>query len=478
MPDKRIHQLIAERCDLQFNRRPHPLVSWRRRASWSCAVLAVGYLGFTAWQDDRSIYQARPVSLVHQQFQEDCSQCHGVPFQTIRQLWNDDTFVRDVEEAACLRCHDQAADDHHAGVLARQPFDCFACHREHAGEYGLARVEDSFCVSCHSDLRTDEGPSECFAATIASFADHPEFAVSRKPGDPYAAVGRSHLVRLVAEPAADGAGWKDRTTLRFPHDKHLDPAGVMIPASHPLAEGDRQRRKVLNCKSCHVTAEDGRYMKPVVYEQHCAECHPLVISKSLLGSIPHENPTLVQGVLRDRLAAYARQHPDEVLRRVEKTGSRLPNRRPPVPSARDIWEWIEDQLTKQPDKETLSLAKRVEWACAYCHTTAAAENGNRLLPFAIEPTGIPARWWRHASFRHDRHDVLIMDCTDCHAAAVSASAKDILLPGIENCQQCHVPASAATQGGARHDCVECHDYHARVAGSRRGPELWEATIPD
>ena len=32
MPDKRIHKLIAERCELQFNRRPHPLLRWRSKS--------------------------------------------------------------------------------------------------------------------------------------------------------------------------------------------------------------------------------------------------------------------------------------------------------------------------------------------------------------------------------------------------------------------------------------------------------------
>ena len=477
MPDKRIHQSIAERCDLQFNRRPHPLLRWRRWVSWSCFCLAILLLGFKAGQGDRSIYQARPVSLVHQQYQDDCSQCHRVPFQTLRKLLSDDDFANEVEESTCRRCHDQRSNDHHAHVLVGRQFDCFSCHREHAGEYGLARVEDSFCVRCHRDLQTDNGPSRRFAGVIDSFANHPEFAISRQQSDPNSAVDDAHLVHVVAAPPADGQGWRDKSTIRFPHDKHLNPAGVMIPASHPLAAGERGRLKVLDCESCHVADDDGRYMKPVVYEQHCAACHPLSISKSLLGSIPHEHPTLIQGVLRDRLMDYARQHPEVVSQGDETIRSRLPNHRPRIPSPHDIWQWIEDQLKKQPGVETLSLAKRIEWSCAYCHTITAAENQNRLLSFDIEPTRIPVRWWGHASFRHDRHDVSIMDCTDCHAARESSSAIDILLPSIENCQKCHAPFAAGRQKGARHDCVVCHDYHTDRVHGRVAAAPHELEVP-
>jgi predicted CXXCH cytochrome family protein len=347
-------------------------------------------------------------------------------------------------------------------VLARRKFGCFSCHREHTGKYGLARVEDSFCVGCHRDLRTNEGPSQRFAQAIDSFANHPEFAISSVQKDPNSAVDDAHLLHLVAEPSVDGRGWADKSTIHFPHDKHLSPAGVMVPASHPLAENERGQLKVLTCVSCHVTADDGRYMKPVTYEQHCAACHPLAISKTLLGPIPHETPMLIQGMLRDRLMDYARQHPEIVSRDKDNIRSRLPNQRARKPSPRDVWQWIDELLTKPPDKETLSLAKRIEWACAYCHTTTATENGDRLLPFTIEPTRIPKRWWGHASFRHDRHDVSIMDCADCHAARDSSSANDILLPSIEDCQTCHAPLAAETRGGARHDCVACHGYHTTL----------------
>ncbi len=465
MPDKRIHKLVAERCELQFNRRPHPLLRWRRWVGWSCFCLAILFLGFKAWRKDQNIYQARPVSLVHQQYQDDCSQCHRVRFQTLRLLLNDDKFVHKVEDSTCGRCHDQAADDHHANVLTGRAFDCFSCHREHSGKYGLARVESSFCVTCHHDLHTDEGPSKRFVRAIDSFANHAEFAINRKQGDLNFAVDQSHLLRLVAEPSPDGRGWIDKSTIHFPHDKHLDPAGIMVPASHPLAareparaEEKRRPLKVLNCDSCHITADDGRYMKPIIYEQHCAECHPLAIS-TRLGLMPHEDPELIQGVLRDRLMNYARQHPQVLSQDKGINESRLPNERSRTPSTRDVWDWSEEQLTKRPGNEHNSLAKRIELACAYCHTITAIENESRLLPFEIEPTRIPHRWWGHASFRHDRHDVSIMDCTDCHAARASSSANDILLPRIENCQECHAPSSEGKQSGAAHDCVECHTYH-------------------
>ena len=50
----------------------------------------------------------------------------------------------------------------------------------------------------------------------------------------------------------------------------------------------------------------------------------------------------------------------------------------------------------------------------------------------------------------------MMDCTSCHAGVpASQETSDVLVPGIQTCQQCHHPGAQAVE--AR--CFECHTYH-------------------
>ncbi|HLJ93222.1 MAG TPA: cytochrome c3 family protein, partial [Gemmataceae bacterium] len=83
------------------------------------------------------------------------------------------------------------------------------------------------------------------------------------------------------------------------------------------------------------------------------------------------------------------------------------------------------------------------------------------------PSRIPQVWLSHSRFSHARHRML--RCTECHDAANSSMAKDVLLPKIESCRQCH-----NSQIGARADCAECHRYHQRSPDVLKG----QRTISD
>jgi len=60
-----------------------------------------------------------------------------------------------------------------------------------------------------------------------------------------------------------------------------------------------------------------------------------------------------------------------------------------------------------------------------------------------------------AHFDHQAHR--LVSCESCHAkAATSKETSDILMPGIETCQQCHKPGK---EYAAEARCFECHNYH-------------------
>jgi hypothetical protein len=51
-----------------------------------------------------------------------------------------------------------------------------------------------------------------------------------------------------------------------------------------------------------------------------------------------------------------------------------------------------------------------------------------------------------------------MNCIDCHEGApVSKASNDLLIPGIDNCRECHAGAHAS--GKVASTCIACHAYH-------------------
>lgn len=271
--------------------------------------------------------------------------------------------------------------------------------------------------------------------------------------------GALHQIQSLAVWSESEAKWRDKVTLRFPHDKHLVADGVLLLTSHPESKGDRQSRKILTCADCHTEDSDGRYMQPIPYERHCQKCHPLSVSAKLDGGLLHETPRLVQGFVHDRLTQYAKAHPEEVLGLNNESPPRLPNKRVvSQPTAVDEFEWVQQQLAGpttdefetnpldgRPDNDVMTWPQRIEFICSYCHPVS--ENRPKLpsgdfLTFKIDRPDnpnqplVPQRWFPHSQFRHDRYDVETLEqfqCKACHAAKDSSTSADILMPSVETC---------------------------------------------
>ena len=90
-----------------------------------------------------------------------------------------------------------------------------------------------------------------------------------------------------------------------------------------------------------------------------------------------------------------------------------------------------------------------------------------------------SRWLEQAKFNHTAHRM--KDCETCHTfdfpkqlptdpAVIRASdSAENLIPKRQVCLECHRPAAGSgsnAKGGARFDCIECHQYHgAEVHGA-------------
>jgi len=462
MPDHRTHQAVAERLELQLSRYPNRLHRYRRWFTIASGILPLLFVGYFVGRGDHTVFLSEPVALSHQHFQADCQTCHHTPWQPVVRLASTDPNATSVHDQTCHQCHDQRKDDHHTLAMAKGVPDCADCHLEHRGATRLTNGADAACVKCH-----------------APFEEHPQFSLLRLwPLEQQPTTRTEALVKeltniaqlqpIEGDASSASGHWRDKTALKFSHVGHLAPlAARWKPGADSTAPAELTQ---LNCADCHQPDANGWNMQPIVFEKHCQECHPLRYSGTLdvdnslalsehRHDLPHASPEIVRGAMRERLIAYARRHPDEVV----QPASRLPNRTGAgTPTPKQEWDWVEEQLgaledaifRTSPAKGTTQPGN----ACLKCHETDDA-SPDAALGLSIRPPNIPTRWMPHSLFRHDRH--LHTDCVRCHQANASSTVEDILLPSKHICQTCH----GATQGElplvrrARKNCTECHQYH-------------------
>jgi hypothetical protein len=383
----------------------------------------------------------------------------------------------------CQTCH--SAGIHHA---RQQPLElaCAACHHDHQGrDASLVRHNDAHCTQCHADLPAHvQGGQTAVVSRVTRFdaaSGHPEF-VTNRPTD-------------LKHPPTDPGH------LSFDHARHLtlgmatDKFGPvqtleMIPeADRPrydkYARG-KERWIQLDCAACHQLVRDDpdsaaatppprsapAYMLPVTYQNHCRACHPLTFDQA--------DPTLV---MEHRL------QPAQVHASLVQTyGADYLKKNPAL-----LKEWIPPQpipgRTESPAliearaeiEGKVMVAEKVLFGakkCAECHQyedqagkrVATLEHCDPAAPVRVTPTQVPVVWWRSAKFPHSAHRGV--DCRGCHeraypdsrSAPPSHESKDILVPGMKECLQCHAPRATASGarppvGGAGFDCTECHRYH-------------------
>jgi hypothetical protein len=455
---------LNEWLELDYYQRPRGLRRWRNRLTLLLFVLcAAGVAGAIFLLGSRSarLVQAGPVTSAHSMFNHECEWCHRESFQTAQKFLPGNASMRVVPDEACIQCHDGPPHN----LLQNNPDEvrCATCHREHRGRPLLARVPDGECTVCHADLKNHRKGGDtglAFKDVHAFNDDHPEFRLKRDKDT-------------------------DKAQLAFNHEFHLVKlAGLPKEKFARLAE-PLKRLKEEGCVHCHRPDPAGRYMKPINYENHCAECHPL--SVQLTGDFkaekpadqrrldeaikefnkkpaPHKEPSVVRAALRERLLDFVQVN--RVVAGEAEEGAALIDRgllgkRPTV----EQWKWVNNRLDTLErvlfTSDQLDVAERglFRHNCNHCHIEKKDrprdknDDGLAGLP-VYEKTNIPLRWLGHARFSHQHHRSL--NCTECHEAKTSRQTSDVLMPSVDNCKQCHNPSV-----GVRNDCVECHHYHDR-----------------
>jgi hypothetical protein len=387
---------LAQRIDLSYFKRPHPLRRWRTILSIVAPVAGLLWLGGMAIAGNRAPYTSGPVSTAHAFTEMRCEVCHV----------RDDSFRGHVSDLACVTCHDGPP---HTETQTSAPA-CATCHRDHQGRIELASTRDEFCIDCHSGATR----TAAARADVTSFPeDHPPFTATQE-------------------------GYRDPGTVRFNHQVHAKP-DLRGPGGP----------ETLECVTCHqpeiALASNRRQMgtglmKPIEYEQQCARCHPLFFDELIDSPAPHDDPKVVRAFVERALREHIAKNPGDIARR-DVPARRLPLNFPRAaePAARTPQEWASRRGIR---------AERLLWekTCAECHHV-----GGEPLP-SIAAANLQQQWMERAAFDHMPH--LMVRCESCHAAEQSRETSDVLMPAVATCATCHAPDK-----GASSQCAECHRYH-------------------
>ena len=411
---------LAKRIDLQYFAHPHPFRRWRLWLSVAIPMIALGWFITQRAQGGQKIYSSGPLSSAHAVLSQQCALCH---------VAQAGAFSAEVTDQACLTCHD--APLHHDNQTFTPK--CSACHVEHKGAILLRATADKGCTQCHANLITRDGQPH-YVTSISRFdRRHPEIGALR-------------------------SGSSDPGGVRLNHYLHLQPNLI----------GPNNTRVQMTCNDCHRTSTSGAwpdgpagtypvtgtgagrtlnqaYMPPPEFAKHCAACHTLQFDTRFGDEqAPHDKPEVIHAFLLKKFGEYISTHPSAV-HEVEPPNRQIPERGQTPRLPHNAGEWVEFRVD---DAEWLLYAK----TCKQCHSLTPAGGP---LP-AVAKSNITARWMSHADFDHPAHRM--MTCTSCHTRTTeSRETSDILLPGIQTCQQCHREDKPREAAEGR--CFECHQYH-------------------
>ena len=412
---------LAKRIDLQYFAHPHPFRSWRFWLSVTIPLIALGWFITQRAHGGQKVYSSGQLSRAHAVFTQQCTLCH---------VAQAGTFTAHVTDKACLACHD--APLHHANQTFTP--ECATCHVEHKGAMLLQATADAACTECHAQLRTRDGQPH-FVTSITSFEKrHPEFAALRSGQADAGGLKLNHYVHL--QPNLIGP---NNTRVQMTCDDcHRASGGGTWPYAaelHPVA--------VNNANASHRHGKT--YMPVPEFAKHCAGCHTLQFDTRFGNDqVPHDKPEVVHAFLLKRFNEYIAAHPDAV-HEVEPPNRQIPERVRVPRVAQNAAEWVQFRVD---DAEWLLYAK----TCKQCHTLMPT---NGPLP-EVAKSNLTARWLAHAEFDHHAHRM--MSCTACHTRTPdSRETADVLLPGIQTCQQCHREDKPTEAAEGR--CYECHQYH-------------------
>ncbi|MCR2746567.1 cytochrome c3 family protein [Limnobacter parvus] len=383
-----------------------------------------------------SVWNPGPLASAHSNLEGDCQACHAGDFSRVK-------------DESCMVCHSNMGLHVAEQSLPNTSFEegrCASCHRDHKGRESLAEQNKHFvgadCAACHTNIEAVAPKTETLAVSDFAGDKHPAFRVTVATGPEPSDLRR---IRMVAnEPIVE------KTTLKFPHDVHMDPKGIDSPS----------KKVVMECANCHEPADTKTGFETLSMESHCQECHKLSFEPALPDrQVPHGPVSAVLSTVEE-FYSYLALHPEErnkvntqraVLR--ARPGEKNPNRS----NLRNL----SGNPRAQAAFATVELFENT--ACAVCHEVKAVDglgntktSGSRMPQYSIAEFNPAHPWMPMAKFDHKAHE--FENCESCHKASESEEASDVLMPAIDGCQTCHAGSKPALNK-VQSDCGVCHEYH-------------------
>ncbi|MBZ5694583.1 MAG: cytochrome c3 family protein [Acidobacteriia bacterium] len=427
---ERTTKKLAQRIDLNYFKHPHPFRRWRFWLSVSVPLIAVLWLAWYGLTGNKRVYSGGKMSPAHVVLTAKCDACH---FKLAG------FFSAKASDRVCLSCHDGPI--HHANQTFTPK--CSSCHMEHRGQLRLAATSDASCTQCHANLRT-VGAETHFARDVEDFGagHHPEFAAVRTGSVDPGTIKLNHAVHL----KKNLAGSNGPVQLDC-DDCHRPPTstdawrfGSAPPNAAPAAQ--KSDLPAMSKSDLPLMVSARAYMAPITYAKHCAACHGLQFDKRFTEGVPHDTPEIVHAFVVQKFQQYIVTHPAEL--RETALDRNLAQKPLPVP-VRVLTppQWVAGRVGE---------AEELLWrkTCKQCHALSVSVGA--ALP-TVAKSNIPARWFPHANFNHERHR--LAKCSECHAAPKSQETSDILVPGVHTCERCHHAGAESAESR----CFECHTYH-------------------
>lgn len=367
----------------------------------------------------------------------DCNACHLSLFER-------------APDRGCLECHGDIGAHVERGQVSVPGLEatrCAYCHEEHNEPPNLVRDEPRLCVDCH------ESPGS--AATLVGEGSLPE------PVTGFSDAGHPAFQLALQRQTQPGAQWEverirhsagglaESSNLKFPHDVHLDPEKV-----ESLRTGEP-----LDCANCHQLKEDGEHFVPITMERFCRDCHSLSFDDDFpRKQLPHGD---VQAAIVALEEHYIRKYADPELRGDEdRRARRRPGRADDTQRCEGTALECGKQLALREAENQFSRS-----GCVTCHDVSERPDRTTLERWQVREVRLVEDWYPFGRFDHVAHLTRSRagregesSCLACHSARNSNTSSDILVPGRDNCLQCH--GDNATQSTTvMLDCRECHDFH-------------------
>jgi hypothetical protein len=349
---------------------------------------------------------------------------------------------------------------------------CASCHLEHVEGKGPpptagappapvhaipVQMTVNRCVDCHGQLK--ERLTDTKLIDTPDWGHHPDFrplvAVSAGPTPQF------ERISLIGRPM-------EVNGLTFSHKIHLNATGGVARMAQELGPL-KGYGGPLDCAGCHRPNASGKGFIPVDMVRDCSSCHSLAYARigGELKMLPHGHPDQVVDALCDFYGAGGHAAAAQA-----DTSRRLPGFMEDARQAMN--HFVERFTTPAAVSNGVRQVFAQNGVCAECHTvirpTDPGSLDYRIAPVYMNDHYMPRGDFNHGIPQHNKDANGRYTCTDCHAARNSDDAREVLLPGLASCANCHGKPAKETATAASADCAECHSYHAPGHASPKGAD--------